>query len=416
MLSKKITTILLSALLTFGTLPFSQRVNAAIYNGWELKESTWYYYVGGSKAIGWLYWNTNWYYLNPNGDMAKNQWITWNGKQYYLNSMGDMAINTAIDGWKVGADGAWDGKERIATINKAYVNNPELQIDLKIRSAPNLESSVLGYLYNFQNIQVLDKISDDNKNVWDKIGYNNNVAYVSDAYIQHYISPSENVVTIAKNITKQFETGNSDQIAGNFDGEGLSLGYLQWCIKQRTLQPLLHRMDREFNSELRVIFGTNYEALHNMLLDTPENQVKWAYSINTSENSIIEPWYSQFVTLCNNEHFKTIENDAVSYTVKQAMIICDKYNLKTVRGFALAFDIVTQNGSISSNASNIIQAALMENPDISEKNLLNIIAGAVSQTEDIRSRKIAIVKGQGLVHGSFLNLDANYELSDNSWR
>jgi len=49
------------------------------------------------------------------------------------------------------------------------------------------------------------------------------------------------------------------------------------------------------------------------------------------------------------------------------MLICDNYNLKTVRGFALAFDIVTQNGSISSDATNIIATALEKTPNKTEK-------------------------------------------------
>ena len=240
--------------------------------------------------------------------------------------------------------------------------------------------------------------------MWDKIIYNNSIAYVSNAYIQHYTSPPDNVVNIARNITKQFEVGNSNQIAGNFDGQGLSLGYLQWCIGQGTLQPMLNRMDREYNAEMKSIFGTNYDIIHNMILDTPENQLEWANSINDSTNKITDPWYSQFVSLCNNQDFINIEADAEAYTIRQAMIICDKYNLKTVRGFALAFDIAVQNGSISSDATKIIDTALEQKPNMTEKDLLKVIANAVADTspnnaEDIRSRKIAIVNGQGTVHG-----------------
>ena len=58
---------------------------------------------------------------------------------------------------------------------------------------------------------------------------------------------------------------------------------------------------------------------------------------------------------------------------------------------------------------------------MTEKNLLGVIANAVADSstsdfEDIRSRKIAIVNGQGTVHGSILNLDTNYGLSDTYWR
>lgn len=303
---------------------------------------------------------------------------------------------------------------------KAYVFNPELQIDLKVRTTPDLSGEINGYLYNYEDIKILDTI-ETNGTVWDKILYKNNIGYVSDSYVQHYTSPADDVVGIAKNINKQFEVGNSNQIAGNFDGQGLSLGYLQWCIGQGTLQPLLNRMDREYNSEMKSIFGTNYDSIHNMILDTKENQLAWAKSINDSTNTISEPWYSQFVSLCNSQNFINIESDAAAYKVGQAMIICDKYNLKTIRGFALAFDIAVQNGSISTNAAKIIDSALDQNPNMIEKDLLKVIANAVADTspnnvEDIRSRKLAIVNGSGFVHGFVLNLDKNYGLSDSEWR
>jgi len=180
-------------------------------------------------------------------------------------------------------------------------------------------------------------------------------------------------------------------------------------------------MDREYNSEMRSIFGTNYDIIHNMILQTSDNQLKWANSINDSSNKIVDPWYSQFINLSNNQHFINVEADAEVYTVKQAMLICDKYNLKTVRGFALAFDIVTQNGRISPDASKIIDTALNQTPNITEKNLLVVIANAVADSstnnsEDIRSRKTTIVSGQGVVHGSMLYLDSSYGLNDNCWR
>lgn len=304
--------------------------------------------------------------------------------------------------------------------NKAYVNNPEVQIDLKVRSVPDINGEVKGNLYNYENVQILDTVT-TNGTVWDKIMYNNNISYVSDAYIKHYTAPADNVVNIARNISKQFEVGNLNQIAGNFDGQGLSLGYLQWCIGQGTLQPLLNRMDREYNDEMKSIFGTNYDSIHNMIIDTTGNQLAWAKSINDSTNKIIQPWYSQFVSLCNNQNFINIELDAEAYKISQAMIICDKYNLKSVRGFALAFDIAVQNGSISSDAAKIIDTARAQKPDMTERDLLKMIANAVADTstsnsEDIRSRKIAIVNGTGKVHGFMLDLDKNYGLSDSSWR
>lgn len=363
--------------------------------------------------------------VNPS--TAANQNISWTSSNTSIVNVDNNGKLSAISaGTAVITAASVDGNKTSSctvTVNnrKGYVSNPNVDIDLKVRSDPSLNGAILGYLYNYQKIEILDMVTDSNNNVWDKINYNNGFAYVSNAYIQLYTSPPDNVINIASKITKQFEIGSSNQIAGNFDGQGLSLGYLQWCIGQETLQPLLNRMDRQYNNEMQNIFGTNYTSIHNMTLDTKDNQLKWAESINDSSNNIIEPWNTDLINLTKNQDFIGIETDAQVYTVNQAMSICNKYNLKTVRGFALAFDIVNQNGSISSSAANIIDSAIKQSPNTTEKELLNAIANAVidtstNNTEDIRSRKMAIVNGEGTVHGIMLYLDRDYGLSDDCWR
>ncbi|WP_242841095.1 SH3 domain-containing protein [Clostridium akagii] len=297
-----------------------------------------------------------------------------------------------------------------------YVNNTDFTVDLNVRSTSSTSGTILGQLYDYAKVEVLGNVT-ANGIVWDKINYNGGIAYVSSSYIQTYTSPPDSVVNTASKITTQFEVGDLTQIAGNSDGQGLSLGYLQWCIGQDSLQPLLNRMDREYNSELKSIFGTNYNVLHAMILDTQANQLKWAQSINDGSNNISEPWHSQLVNLYKNSDYISIENDAQIYYVKQAMLICTKYNLKTVRGFALAFDIAVLDGSGSvlgsTNAEQTITATIAQNPNISEKDLLTVISNAVATTPDDKSRKTAIINGQGVVHGIMLYLDKDFGLSDN---
>lgn len=49
------------------------------------------------------------YYVGPTGRYYTSQWVKYGGKSYYLQSNGVMATNTVIDGYTVGADGAWTG-------------------------------------------------------------------------------------------------------------------------------------------------------------------------------------------------------------------------------------------------------------------------------------------------------------------
>ncbi|MCA1320499.1 5'-nucleotidase C-terminal domain-containing protein [Bacillus tianshenii] len=77
--------------------------------GWVLSKNKWYYLdlTNGDMKTGWLKWNNKWYYLDlVHGDM-KIGWIQSGGKWYYLYKDGSMAVNTVIDGYKIGKDGAW---------------------------------------------------------------------------------------------------------------------------------------------------------------------------------------------------------------------------------------------------------------------------------------------------------------------
>lgn len=93
-------------------------------------DSSWSYIKqDGSKAVGWIqdasnklwyYMDDNgimstdkwiedrgkWYFLKPNGSMATG-WIQSDGRWYYLDLSGEMLLNTTIDGYTLGYDGAW---------------------------------------------------------------------------------------------------------------------------------------------------------------------------------------------------------------------------------------------------------------------------------------------------------------------
>jgi hypothetical protein len=302
-----------------------------------------------------------------------------------------------------------------ASLNKyGYVNTS----NLNVRSMPSVQGNEpIGKLYYYNKISIVDT-----EGSWYKIVYKDGFAYVSSSYIQTYSSPPSNLIDIASNISKKFENSTSIQVAGNSDGAGLSVGYFQWCLGAGSLQPLLGRMDEQYNDIMKQIFsGTSYDSIHGMLVTSLDMQLQWAKSINDTQNKLVEPWYTQFVNLTNTTEFKEIQKDAEVFMINRAMIISNKYNLKTFRGFALAFDIAIQNGSVVPGASAIIDNAIQQNPNISEKDLLKVIANAVADNstnngEDVRSRKMAIVNGSGIVHGSMFYLDRDYNLSDATWR
>ncbi|WP_315071619.1 N-acetylmuramoyl-L-alanine amidase family protein [uncultured Clostridium sp.] len=81
--------------------------SGAMKTGWVNDNGTWYYLKSsGAMATGWVNDNGTWYYLKSSGAMATG-WVNDNGTWYYLNASGAMLANTTVDGYVLGASGAW---------------------------------------------------------------------------------------------------------------------------------------------------------------------------------------------------------------------------------------------------------------------------------------------------------------------
>ena len=83
------------------------KADGIMATGWYNDNGTWYYLAGsGAMKTGWVNDNGTWYYLQGSGAM-KTGWLNDNGTWYYLNASGSMLANTVVDGYKLGASGAW---------------------------------------------------------------------------------------------------------------------------------------------------------------------------------------------------------------------------------------------------------------------------------------------------------------------
>ena len=77
-------------------------------NGWQQNDSgQWSYYRNGKPVKGWLSDDQKWYWLDKaTGMMFAGGWRQIDGKWYYFYPDGAMAVNTTIDGYTIGSDGA----------------------------------------------------------------------------------------------------------------------------------------------------------------------------------------------------------------------------------------------------------------------------------------------------------------------
>lgn len=214
-------------------------------------------------------------------------------------------------------------------------------------------------------------------------------------------------------LTGSFETGGQPPdcfcgIAGDFDGQGISFGVLQWNLGQGTLQPLLKDMVDQHSDVCDFIFHENLETLTSLGAASRGEQLEFARSIQT-KGRIHEPWMGMLKTLGRTPEFRAIQSDHAVKLLDQAKNMCREYQLTSQRALALMFDICTQNGSIGPIVKSQILADYAALPaggaDDAEvarmKSVANRRAAACRPefVDDVRRRKLTIAEGTGTVHG-----------------
>ena len=148
------------------------------------------------------------------------------------------------------------------------------------------------------------------------------------------------VIKKAIEITSSYEGGYT-ALAGNTDGQYLSMGFLCWNFGQGTLQPLLKRLFDEYPQVAADKLIAKGIWLKQALVDGYEKE--WAMLIQ-EDNEIIDIWKASFNNLCNTPEFRTIQDDAAKPYLDRAEKMCNEWQLQTDRAFCLAFDIAVQNG------------------------------------------------------------------------
>lgn len=226
-------------------------------------------------------------------------------------------------------------------------------------------------------------------------------------------------------LTGAFETGAPipecfAAVSGDFDGQGMSFGALQWNLGQGTLQPLLKEMDRAYSDILKEIFDNHYPVLRAMLEARRDEQLAWARSIQDPKRFVlVEPWRGLFKTLGRREKFQNLQVKHAGQLYQSAIALCRVYRVRSERAVALMFDIKVQNGSISELVRAQIEQDFEQlersgDRDHKEVARLRIIANRRAEAahprwvEDVRARKLTIANGEGTVHGSYYNLDEQY--------
>jgi len=198
-------------------------------------------------------------------------------------------------------------------------------------------------------------------------------------------------------------------LAGNFDGQGISFGALQWNLGTGTLQPLLLEMANGHPDVWTQLFAGGAVVLRQVLSENRADQLQWADSIQ-HQNSLVEPWKGQFRALGRTPEFQTIEMRSALGVFGRAVALRQNYQLSSSRATALMFDVVTQDGGIKPIArAEILSDYQSIAPSVTGGDLeiarMRSVATRVAHSAnpkyvpDVLARKMTIANGSGIVHG-----------------
>ncbi len=229
-------------------------------------------------------------------------------------------------------------------------------------------------------------------------------------------------------LTGSFETGQLAPgcfatVTGNFDGQGMSYGALQWNFGQGTLQPLLQKMFTTHPDVASRIFGDNLPQLRQAISADKDAAIRFAVSIqDPARKVVVNPWKQMFASLGLTPEFQAIEVEGAAAYSQRGIRLCQEYGLWSERGRALMFDICVQNGSIADSTKALILADFAKlpqtlSPEDAELGRMRSVANRRAEAanlkfvEDVRARKLCIAEGKGTVHGITYDLEGQFGLA-----
>ncbi len=150
----------------------------------------------------------------------------------------------------------------------------------------------------------------------------------------------------ALEITGGFEGSGYNQISGNFDGQGISVGVFQWNYGQGSLQreilkPAVEKMGEDW---VNSFFPSRIAGTHNI---NGKAGIAFAKSTMLKNNKTFKPlWKKCWQNFMTTTELIVIQQEASREFANKAWGYCKAYKLKSARAFAFFFDVVVQNGSM----------------------------------------------------------------------
>ena len=211
-------------------------------------------------------------------------------------------------------------------------------------------------LYAFETDDEEEVLTDDEEEEVDLESYAEDEMPSAGVLASSGLTPAEMKAVL---ITSTLETGRAGGffgLTGNFDGQGLSFGLVNWTIGTGSLQPLLREFAAEHPSRWRAAFGPHASSFLTLIARKGKaaqaEQLRFAIEeMNTStvvkgkrKWSIREPWYTYFKNLSEDVAFQRIEVRHVRDLLDRARYFCELFKLTSERAYTFMFDAVSSHG------------------------------------------------------------------------
>lgn len=213
--------------------------------------------------------------------------------------------------------------------------------------------------------------------------------------------------------TECFET-----VAGDFDGQVLSFGILQWNVGSCSLQPLLRAFREKDPRRFRAAMEDGAEFIERLLAAPCDQAPALARRVLLNrKGQVRERWLNRFRALGRTRTFQEVQIEFLLPYVHKAYRLADEFGFHSERAIALFFDIVIQNGSIPAGVRAQYEQDLREAKrrlgraprEVERMELLarrQAEAAHPRWVDTVRKRKITIVRGKGSVNGVRYDLDS----------
>ncbi len=282
------------------------------------------------------------------------------------------------------------------------------------------------------------------------------------AWPGEFESAEKKAMALALNVTGSFEgAGGWENLANNFDGQGISLGLNQQNLGQGTLQPILKTMIEDNGPLARMLFSAanlksmttmvnkwsqssviesfsavdqsaaselfpernalskldeGFENTVSILATRNSTSVAWAVAnLFQRDGSTFKPeWKQSLRSFAATAPYRSLQINEATAMFERAIGYFVALNLSELRSLLLMYDFVVQNGGFNSDHLAQLRTFDRANPRATEQaRMLKLLAIRLVSVRpefrgDVNSRKTTIINSIGRVHGKARDLQKEY--------